>query len=158
METSAEKAQKFIKISDEIKLVVDYTKTIEELIADGQYDGVDPRINAKKFPIPSEMAGKKVEVSAGLFHFNDHISSEDAISEMDKAGYRPANLMELLTFSTSFMRSQELSIIIALGSIARGIIERYVPYFEINEADSQLAIDWFNYDWGSLCCFLAVRK
>jgi hypothetical protein len=77
----------------EIKLTIDYTKTIKQAIGDGNYDCKNSDITIKHFPVSPEMIGKKVEVSAKQFHFKRDISSDDAISEMDKAGYRPATLI-----------------------------------------------------------------
>jgi len=88
--------ERVINPTEEIKLTVDYTKTVEQAITDGNYDWKNDDIIVKNFPISPEMIGKKVEVVTKLFYFNRDISSNDGISEMEKADYRPATLMELL--------------------------------------------------------------
>jgi len=44
--------------TDEINLTVDYNKTPEQAVADGNYDYKNSGINGKKFPISPEMIGK----------------------------------------------------------------------------------------------------
>jgi undecaprenyl-diphosphatase len=52
-----------------------------------------------------------------LFHFNRDISSEDAIAEMDKDGFRPATLAELLALGEAQPELQKQFPIIALSSV-----------------------------------------
>jgi len=143
----------------EIKLTIDYAKTIEQAIADGRYGWVNSNITAENFPVSVEMAGKKIEVSAKLFHSNRDISSEDAMSKMDKAGYRPATLMELLVFGFLFPGLQRQFLIVALGSVwsdAGG--GRRVPYLGVIGSKCKLDLDWFGGDWDARSRFLGVRK
>ncbi len=159
IEKSGVQSEKVINHTDEIKLAVDYTKTIEQAIADGHYDWKNSDINAKNFPISPEMTGKKAEVSANLFHFNRDISSEDAISEMDKTGYRPATLMELLVLGFLFPELQRQFSIVALGSVwhdADGY--RLVPCLCAYGDGRELSLGWFDDGWGAPCRFLGVRK
>jgi len=106
-----------LDLQNEIKLVVDYTKTLEQAIADGKYDKKNENINDKNFPVSPKMIGKKIEVSAKIFPFNCQTSSEDVIFEMSKVGYRPATLMELLVLGCLYPELQRQFTIIALGSI-----------------------------------------
>lgn len=143
----------------EIKLTVDYTKTVEETIRDGNYNWKNGDITSKNFPVSSEMIGKKVEVAARLFHFNCSISSDDVSSEMDKAGYRPATLMELLTLGILFPELQRKFSVIALGSIWRDpCLDYYVPYLHRFGAKRMLNLYWFGVNWGNCCRFLGIRK
>ena len=106
-----------LDIRSEIKLVVDYAKPLEQFIADGKYDFVGDLITDKNFPAPPKLVGQKLELLAKLFHFDNHISSEDIIFEMNKAGYRPANLLELLVVGFLYPDLQRQFSIYALGSI-----------------------------------------
>lgn len=143
----------------EIKLTVDYTKTIEQAIADGKYDWKDSDITAKNFPISPEMIGKKSDVSAKLFHFNRDISSDDVISEMDKSGYRPATLMELLVLGILFPELQRQFPIVALGSIWHdGFDYRHVPYLNVFGSRRGLNLCGFDGGWDAHDRFLGVRK
>ena len=74
--------------TDDVKLTVDYTKTVEQAIADGNYDWKNSDVTAKNFPISPEMIGKKVDISGRLFHFDRNINSKEAIKEMDSDGCR----------------------------------------------------------------------
>lgn len=143
----------------EFNLSVDYSRTLQEMINAGNYACVNSDITDKNFPIPPEMTGKKVEVSAKLFHFNRPISSEDAISEMDKAGYRPATLAELLALGEAQPELQRQFPIIALGSVwhhAYGY--RRVPCLDVGGVEREFNLGWFGRDWVAGCRFLAVRK
>ena len=159
IEKSDVQSEKVINPTDEIKLAVDYTKTVEQAVADGNYDWKNGDINAKNFPVSPEMIGKKVEVSAKLFHFNRDISSDDAISEMDKAGCRPATLMELLVLGFLFPELQRQFPIVALGSVWRCAYGfRFAPYLFVFDSKRKLYLDWFDSYWRARCRFLGIHK
>lgn len=113
------RSEKTIDIAGEIKLTVDYTKTVEQAIKQAGlffcYNREEFLIT-KNFPHPLEMKGKKVEISTKLFHFGYPMDYEDAIALMDKDDYRPANLMELLALALLYPTLQRRFKIIALGS------------------------------------------
>lgn len=145
-----------IDSANEIKLTIDYAKTVEQAIADGQYDWKNNDITAEHFCTSPEMAGKKVQVSAKLFHFDQDITSEGVISEMDKAGYRPANLIELLVLGFLFPELQRQFPIVALGSVWN--VARRVPVLIMDDDGRGLNLGWFGDGWGGRCRFLAVHK
>ncbi len=99
-----------------INLTIDYSRTLEQTIADGNYSWRNSNIKNENFPIPQKMIGKKVDVVAKIFYFNRKIHFKTAIYEMKTAGYRPANLMELLTLKILLLKLQQLPIV-ALGSV-----------------------------------------
>ncbi len=145
--------------NDEIVLSVDYSRTVQEMINAGKYGWTNDNITEKHFPLPTELNGKKVSVSTKLFHFNRPINSQDAIKEMDKAGYRPATLAELLALGEKQPELQKEFPIVALGSLwadARG--RRSVPYLLVHGYERRLNLYWFVLDWYVFCRFLAVRK
>jgi len=153
-------SQKVIDATGDIELTDDYTKTVEQAVADGNYDWKNPSITAKNFPISPEMIGKKIKVSTKLFHFNRDISSEDAISEMDKAGYRPATLMELLVLGFLFPELQRQFPVVALGSVWRDAnLYRYVPCLFVSGSERRLGLFRFGGSgWRARCLFLGLRK
>lgn len=145
--------------ADEIKLTVDYTKIVEQSIAAGKYDWKNSDITAKNFPISLEMIGKKVEVSAKLFHFNRGISSDDAISEMDKDGYRPATSMELLALGYQYPELQRQFPIVALGSVWHDAdLSRCMSCLLVGGSGRGLDLGWFGSGWDARYRFLGVRK
>lgn len=89
-----------------------------------------------------------------LFHFDKTISSEDAIKEIERAGYAPATLHELLKWK----EWNESDFVIAFGSVAEVGGGRHVPCLDRNDSRRNLGLDWFDSDWGSYCRFLAVRN
>lgn len=143
----------------EFNLSVDYSRTLQEMINAGNYAWANSDITEKNFPISPKMTGKKVEVSAKLFHFNREISSEDAISEMDKAGYRPATLAEMLALGEAQPDLQRQFPIIALSSVWRNANGgRYVPCLGGDDYERKLDLYWFGGGWSAYCRFFAVRK
>ncbi len=137
-----------------ITLTVDYSRTLKQMIADGDYNWENKNITERNFPVPAKMKGKKVEVSTKLFHFNRNISSEDAKKEMDKDGFRPATVFELLVLGATHPELQKQFSVIALDSGGG----RRVPYLVVDGDWRGLGLDWLDYDWNASCRFLAVRK
>ncbi len=146
--------------SAEISLTVGYSQTVEQMIAAGKYDRKNSDdITDKHFPLPAELSGQKTAVSSKLFHFNRDISSENAIAEMDKAGYRPAILSELLALGAKYPELQRQFPIVALGSVwhdADG--DRVVPCLSVDGGERELGLDWCGVGWDADCRFLGVRK
>ena len=70
--------------------LVDETISVEEAVKLGKFDWFNDDITSKTFPKAKD--GKKENKETAVFHFNRSISSEDAITEMDKAGYKPATI------------------------------------------------------------------
>lgn len=146
------------------KVTIDYTKTMEQAIADTNYNVDTSLIHTDNFPISQEMAGKKVEVFLTLFNFFYTISLEDVIFKMDKAGFREATLMELLAMGSSFPESQRQFPIIALGSVygnevyGNGKLDKLVPCLHTRGSNSSLFLSPLYSQWHSNHRFLAVRK
>lgn len=160
-----DKAEEASKPAEEIiTLIVDYGKNVKEMIKAGKYDWTNSKITERHFPLPTELSGKKISVFGKLFHFNRNISSEDAIKEMDKAGYRPATLPELLVLGEVKPDLQRQFSIIALGSVWRDALNlRSVPGLNVPGLDvggngRELNLGWFSGDWLAASRFLGVRK
>ena len=139
------------------KVLVDYTKPLKEMIVAGKYDWVNGDITQERFPIKG--TGQK-EVEVTLFHFNKTITSDQVISEMDKAGYRPARLEELLALGVSQPELQKQFPVVAVGSVWRRNPggHRNVPYLHWFSAERCLGLYWFEGGWGGHWRFAAVCK
>lgn len=74
-------------------LTVSYDLSVEALVAEGKYDYANPNITAKNFPSTGTGTSEK---EAFLVHFNRFISTEEDEKGLDKLGFRPGNLQELL--------------------------------------------------------------
>ncbi|MFA6158536.1 MAG: hypothetical protein WC763_02820 [Candidatus Paceibacterota bacterium] len=127
---------------------------LAEMVALGRYDWVSEHINEKNFPPESLVLGSDPKV----FHFNRYISSEDAIAEMEKKGYRPATLGDLLDYGAKNPEEQREYPIVALGSVAVLDDGRRVACLGGHGSARRLSLHGFDGDWGGHCRFLAVRK
>ncbi|MDP2910681.1 MAG: hypothetical protein Q8N58_02775 [bacterium] len=138
------------------KVMVDYAKTLEEMIKDGQYDWVNHDIASDHFLVTG--TGQK-ETEITFFHFNRVISSDNAIVEMAKAGYLPALVEELLTLGAAYKELQKQFPIVALGSVWQypdG--DRYVPCLPWDGRERRLDLHWFEDGWRERWRFAAVRN
>ena len=138
------------------KVVVDYYNlSLAQMIEAGKYYWVNDDITAEHFPVKGE--SKQVEIT--LLHFDRYISSDEAVKEIDKMGYRPATLPELLALGASQPELQRQFPIVALGSVWQGRYgDRYVPYLWDDGSGRYLDLDWFDDGWNPGDRFAVVRK
>ena len=137
------------------KLTVSYDHSIADLVNDGQYDRSNGDITDSNFP--SDESGEK-EVETALFHFNQSVSSEDAIERMKKDGCRPATMKELLSFGAQYPEIQREFLIVALGSVTPFGGDRDVGCRDRCGSSRGLLRAWFGIGWDAGCRFLAVRN
>ena len=135
---------------------VDFGMSVEDAVKLGRYDWANGDINSRNFP--TTRSGKE-EVVAELVHFNRAIPTEDALRELNRQGYRPAELRELLAFGEKYPDVQREFPIVALGSVwqDRGG-DRGVPYLYGGSSGRDLGLGWVGGDWFGICRFAAVRK
>ncbi len=153
----AELAQKLVGVVRRtFKVMVDYGKNLQEMIADGAYDYANPDITADHFPVKGE--GKQ-EREVTLFHFNRSINSDNAIEEMAAAGYRPATIEEFLALGKAQPDLQRQFPIVALGSVWRGPRDgRRVPCLRGYDGKRVLYLDYYGGVWSVHYRFAAVRN
>lgn len=143
----------------EFDLVVDYSRTVREMVNAGNYDWINSDITEKNFPLPTELSGKKISMSSKLFHFNKDISSEDAIFEIKKAGYYPATLAELLALGENHPELQREFPIVGLGSVLYNVIDfKPVPVICSNDNERKLSLPWLDREWSDDYLFLGGCK
>ena len=134
---------------------VDYAQSLDAMVRAGRYDYVDSDITEKHFPV---MSGPQ-NVSIELVHFDRVMSSDDVFSELDRKGFRPATLPEILSFGAKYPEKQREFPVVALGSVRRdGSGSREVPYLWSGAVGRGLSLDWLVGRWGSYYRFAAVRK
>lgn len=142
-------------------IVVDETKSVEELQSEV---GLDPDwsvVKSDRFPINS--SGKKEKKSIALFYFGKNISREEAIEEMDKTGHKPATSWDLISFYRVLPGLNIEFGIVALGS-EYDFGGKYTPYLHNLHKDgssfgqNRIAGVTLNYGWGKDHILLAVRK
>jgi hypothetical protein len=137
-------------------ITVDYNHSLADMIKAGNYDWVNSDINSKHFPVKGK---GKHELEAVLFHFDRYIESEEAIAEMDKQGYRPGKVEELLALGEKYPDLQKEFPIVALGSVWRGRHgRRHVACLFWPDRGRDLGLDWFDCRWSADWRFLALPK
>jgi len=135
---------------------VNYGRSVESLTKAGFYNWSDSDVTSKNFPTNQKGISKiKVEI----IHFNRCISTDEALQELNKLGYRPAELRELLVFGEKYPKVQCEFPIVALGSVWKNPSgHKIVPYLYKNGRDRNLCLHWIDFDWYEIYRFAAVRK
>src|SRR5262245_15280609 len=134
---------------------IDFSQTLEAMIAAGRYDWVNSDITAKNFPVEGE--GKKT-FRTKLFHFGRNISSEDAVAAMEKENFAPATHVHGLAFGATFPDEQRTYPIVCLGSSARVHFSRSVVCLHGGDAYRGLDLYVWDGDWDDYWHFLAVQE
>ena len=143
-------------ITHTFTILVDETKTVEELVVEGNYDWSNSNVTSKNFPRSEEGTKDKKEVA--LFHFNKTMTSEDVIAEMKKDGYRPATIFELLALGVTQPELQRGFPIIALGSDCTLDGGRHVADLYGVAGGRGLGLGWLGGDWSVGCRFVGLRR
>jgi hypothetical protein len=94
------------------------TIKLKDMIAAGQYDEVSSLITEENFPMPENLV---LGTEPKLFSYSEDVPEgttfeEDLLARMDREGYRPANLWELLDYGYKNPKEQLVKPITALGS------------------------------------------
>jgi|AntRauTorckE6833_2_1112554.scaffolds.fasta_scaffold01033_6 hypothetical protein len=145
---------------EEITLAVDYRRNVKIMIKAGDYAKVDNELiyAYKRFYSPS-VTRKKIETVIKLFHFSEEMLSDDVIKEIDKAGYIPGTLHDLLTLGEVYPYLQRQFPIIALGSVKRSQANvRQVPGLSITSRERLLEVAYDGHEWKKDCRFIALPK
>ena len=138
------------------QVTVDYGKSLAEMIAAGNYDWVNEDITQDHFPIKGSGQEEKEVV---LFHFDKVMTSEQAITDMDKAGFRPVLIEEFLALGAQQPELQKKFPIICLDSVWRSSHgDRYVPCLDCDGARRDLHLYGLGLAWVVDYRFVAVRK
>lgn len=137
-------------------VLVDYSRTLAQMIAAGRYDWVNPDITEEHFPVKGE--GRKT-VKVVLFHFNKVMTSDQVIIELDAQGYLPARIEELLGLGEGKPKLQNEFPIIGLGSSwLHPVSDRRVPCLGRYGVGRDLHLRYFGISWCGYCRFAAVCK
>ncbi|MEE8131502.1 MAG: hypothetical protein V3T98_00400 [Candidatus Paceibacterota bacterium] len=137
-------------------VTVNYDLSVEEAVKAGKYDSSNNNIMTKNF---SSNRRGKTEAEITLIHFDSCMESEDVIREIDKQGFRLAELLELLAFGAKYPDVQRDFPIVALGSawqIPDGV--RRMPCLGRVAGERVLDLGWFGSGWRSDVRFAVLRK
>jgi len=80
---------------DWTNVVVDYSQSLADMIAACRYNSISRKITADHFP--AEGKGR-VELRMALLHFKKAMATKDVIAGLERSGFRPAKVEELLAF------------------------------------------------------------
>ena len=150
------------------ELLVNYDLTVEALVQECGFDwNNNGDINSKNFP--TKRTGQH-KVETKIYHFGKSMTSEEVFAEMEKDGFRPAELHELLTYRKKNPDEQIRCPVVELNSVwGRWGDRRFAV--RLDGASFGRARDRFNYheerylilsdfdnEWGEYDRFLAVRE
>lgn len=141
-------------VRQEFRVCVDYGKSLQEMVQEGQYNCAQSIITQGIFSVQGE-GRKKVKIR--LFSFNRSIHSDEVIAEMEKAGFRPARIEELLALGAQRPALQKKFPIACLGSVYD---EHSVPVLDWSEAGQWrfMGLCWDGHGWEERWRFAAVRR
>ena len=134
---------------------VDFEQSLEDMIAAGRYDRINPYITPKRFRV--EGTGTKF-FRTRLFHFDRYVSSEMVVAAMQKGTFAPATLVHGLAYAAIFPYRQRTFPIACLGSSARWNGDRDVVCLGGDAAARGIDLGYWDSDWGGLWCFLGVQE
>jgi hypothetical protein len=151
-------AERGISVPDGCEIIsVDYALKLIDAITAAAFDWKNDDIVEKNFPNQAHETGEQ-NLTVKLYHFGKDMSSEDVVSAMDKDGFRPATLRELLAYAVKNPDEQRKYPIVGLGSVWGHGGHRSVPYLDLGGGGRELGLGWWSDGWYGRCRFLAVRK
>jgi len=136
-------------------VTVDYSKTIEEMVAAGNYGYANPDITTEHFP---PKGSGIVEVQIHLKHFNRVMSSDAVLKGLDKMGLRPATPMEILAFGAKYPDIQRQFPIVEMGQNWQSPFGPRVLDLVSDDRERDLHLAWLGLGWFASWRFAAVRK
>jgi len=136
-------------------LVVDRTRTLEEVVAAGGYAYANPDINSERCPaIRAETAG-----DATLLHFDEELTTDEYLAKLDGMGYRAADIFEGAAFGEKYPDEQLKYPILVLGQdVRRSAGGVCVAYLDGWGGGRGLDLDLRAGRWGRRYRVLAFRK
>jgi hypothetical protein len=146
------------KVRETYKSMVDYSKTLAEMIKAGDYGWFNDDITEKHFPLQG--AGQ-YEVEMELVHLNRNVTTKEVLEHLNNLGLEPAKIEHLLAFGAAYPELQRQFPIVALGSsFVGGGGVRFYPCLSSGGDRRELSLGWDVDDshWDDDCRFLAVRK
>lgn len=139
-------------------LPVNYGMSVEDAVKLGRYYWANPDITSRNFPT-KRTGTAEIVIVVEFIHFDRMLSTAEALRELDRMGYRPAELHELLAFGEKYPDVQCKFPIVALGSIWQDRDGyRYASYLYVDGLKRSLNLFLIKNDWHDLYRFAAVRK
>lgn len=138
-------------------VVVDYRKSLAQMIAAAHLNWVNHDINAQNFRLPKKRTEEDVILE--LVHPNRLITTSDVEHEVKRnRKLRLATLPEQVAFAAYYPDKQREFPIVALGSSRFLLGDRLVPCLWSFDSRRELDLSWCDDSWPAGCRFLAARK
>jgi hypothetical protein len=143
-------------------LSVDYSRSLAEVIAAGNYNYVNDNITEENFPTdkgdPQWGADGRV-VEAVLLHPDRLTESDEVLGELGRMGLRPGTMFELAHFGEQHPEARCQFSVVALGSVWTDPDgDPAVGYLGEGAGWRDLDLGWCGFRWGVDCRFLAFHK
>ena len=97
-------------------VTVDYSRSLEEMIAAGKYSTVSALIDSAHFSPSTEVKGKW-NIVPKVVYFGEEMTTEDVLDELNRLGLQPAKIEALLAFGEKFAEEYVGNLLVALGSL-----------------------------------------
>ncbi len=137
-------------------IAVNYSLSMKEAIAAGNYDWKNDKITAKNFP--TKRIGK-TNLEIIFVKFDEVMISEDVLRELNEKGLRAAELPELLAFGAKYPDAAREFPMVALGSVSKESTDiRHVPYLSKDAGGNGIGLLPFGSRWRPACRFATVLK
>ncbi|MFA7315754.1 MAG: hypothetical protein WC059_03060 [Candidatus Paceibacterota bacterium] len=134
-------------------VTVDYSKSIEQYLREGECDYVDENISSTT--LANDTKDTVISLEAVLVIFNRSMISEDVVAQLKLHGFRPGTARELYALGARYPRLQRGISIIALGSVTA---DSHVPVLVEFVHGGRDACLWpWSRGWNSEYWFLAFR-
>ncbi len=148
--------KKFMVDSSEYPIVVDYSRSLEEMIKADNYKDVDGDITEEHFPLKG--IGRQ-EVIITIIYFEHGVTSEKVFTETEKAGFRLSKIEELLALVEKYPEIHRKFLIGVLGSVWEdGIGNRWMPFLACFYGKHILRLRLITCNWHKNWRFAVVRK
>ncbi|MBW3537948.1 hypothetical protein KY386_00470 [Candidatus Parcubacteria bacterium] len=141
-------------LSGNCPLVIDFDRSIAEMVAAGGYDHANDDITYEHFPVSESGT---VKACAIFVHLNRVVTdAEVVLAEIDRLGLRPGTMPELLALGAHYPDLQRQFPIVALGSVwTNPHGRRGVGCLWSSSPLRYLDLHWFGDRWYSHDRFLA---
>lgn len=149
----ASEIAKLVFVPQAYTAIVNYSKTLKQMIAAGRYEYVDDDMTAENFPIDGQ--GQE-EVEYKLVHFNRFVCTHEVLDELKRRGLRAAKLEELLAFGKKYPKIQLSFPIVGLGSVSLDYRFPEVPSLSRVDDERDLSLEQYRQEWWDNYRFLAV--
>jgi len=145
------------KTPDGFKAVIDYSVSLNKLIADGNFHLMDENITAANFPI---LGSGQTKIEFEIFQLKGRNNIEKILIEMKRRNLRPARIEELLYFGISYFGAIEYRTgLIAYGATWPDAENRIrVPFIDKRRKQLFLGLCYYDDPRFGYDRFLTVRQ